>query len=67
MGLGFAVEVLDLNGEADPETRARELAEEHASRAFDLSRGPLLRASLLILAPLRHVLLVNLHHIICDA
>ena len=65
-GIAFAVEVVDLNGEADPEARARALAEEHASRAFDLSRGPLLRASL-ILAPLRHVLLVNLHHIICDA
>ena len=65
--IGFAVEVVDLSGEADPESRARALAEEHASRAFDLSQGPLVRASLLILAPMRHVLLVNLHHIVCDA
>ena len=65
--IAFAVEVVDLGGEADPEAAARRLAEQHAGRAFDLSRGPLFRASLLTLAPLRHVLLVNLHHIVCDA
>ncbi|MEU9508349.1 amino acid adenylation domain-containing protein [Micromonospora sp. NPDC048170] len=37
-----------------------------ARTPFDLERAPLLRASLVRLLPDRHVLLLCLHHIICD-
>ncbi len=43
------------------------LAARHAAHRFDLARGPLLTASLLTLGPSRHVLLVNVHHIVSDA
>lgn len=33
---------------------------------FDLERGPLLRLKLIRTAPLQHVLLITLHHLICD-
>jgi amino acid adenylation domain-containing protein len=39
---------------------------EEARRAFDLARGPLLRAHLVRLETTEHVLLVVLHHIVCD-
>ena len=42
------------------------LAAAEARRPFDLSRGPLLRATLLRLGPQRHVLLLCLHHIVFD-
>jgi amino acid adenylation domain-containing protein len=37
-----------------------------ACRPFDLARGPLLRATLLKLAPQEHVLLLVIHHLITD-
>jgi hypothetical protein len=45
---------------------ARRLAQEEAERPFDLQRGPLLRATLLRLAPTEHALLLDLHHVIAD-
>jgi amino acid adenylation domain-containing protein len=59
-------EDLDLTDTADGEQRARLIAADHASRPFDLVRGPLLRAALVRLAPHRHLFLFNLHHIIGD-
>jgi amino acid adenylation domain-containing protein len=44
--------------------RAR-LAQEVA-RPFDLARGPLLRAVLLRLSPTGHVLVLVVHHLVCD-
>ncbi|MCP5047310.1 MAG: amino acid adenylation domain-containing protein, partial [bacterium] len=35
-------------------------------RPFDLSRAPLLRVGLITLSETRHVLLTDMHHIICD-
>lgn len=37
-----------------------------AERPFDLERGPLLRALLLVLGPERHILLLTIHHIVSD-
>jgi hypothetical protein len=51
---------------AERETEARRLASEEARRPFDLSRGPLLRASLLRLAEEDHILLLTMHHIVSD-
>jgi amino acid adenylation domain-containing protein len=35
-------------------------------RPFDLSQAPLLRVTLVKLSPKKHLLLVDMHHIICD-
>jgi natural product biosynthesis luciferase-like monooxygenase protein/amino acid adenylation domain-containing protein/FkbM family methyltransferase len=46
---------------------AGRLSAEEARRPFDLERGPLLRSSLLRLAPDRHRLLLTVHHLAADA
>jgi len=46
---------------------AERLAREEARQPFDLARGPLLRARLLRLDEREHVLVLTLHHIVCDA
>ncbi len=60
--------VVDLAGlPAAPGQRELErLAGDEARRPFDLVRGPLLRATLLRLAEREHVLLLCLHHTVCD-
>ncbi|WP_069167511.1 MupA/Atu3671 family FMN-dependent luciferase-like monooxygenase [Nocardia altamirensis] len=60
------VPVVDLTGDPDPEAAATRLAEGQARTPFDLSRGPVLRATLLRLAPTRHRLCLTIHHIVCD-
>ncbi len=47
--------------------RARRLAAELARRPFDLAAGPLLSTSLLRLDDSDHLLVLVLHHIVCDA
>ena len=48
------------------EREALRLAEEEARRVFDLTRGPLVRTTLLRLGDDEHVLLLTMHHIISD-
>ncbi len=48
------------------EAEVSRLAQEEAQRPFDLTRGPLLRASLLRLAAGEHVALLTMHHIVSD-
>jgi amino acid adenylation domain-containing protein/non-ribosomal peptide synthase protein (TIGR01720 family) len=48
------------------ETRVHELLEAHATRPFDLRRGPLARTLLIRLSERDHVLGVVLHHIVSD-
>jgi amino acid adenylation domain-containing protein len=60
----FSLTVLDLSTEAEAE--ARRVATEESQRPFDLSAGPLLRASVLRLSEQEHVLLCTMHHIISD-
>jgi len=45
---------------------ARRLAHEEERRPFDLEHGPMLRAGLVRLAAAEHLLLLTLHHIVCD-
>jgi amino acid adenylation domain-containing protein len=52
--------------ESDRLRRAVDLASEEARRPFDLERGPLVRVTLLTLDPTDHVLVLVLHHSICD-
>ncbi len=49
------------------ESRIKQIAVEDAGQPFDLSRGPLLRVTLLRLGEEEHVMLLNMHHIVSDA
>ncbi|HWW75790.1 MAG TPA: condensation domain-containing protein, partial [Pyrinomonadaceae bacterium] len=57
---------LSQQDEQERERRAQQAAAEEARRPFDLTAGPLLRVSLLRLAPEEHVCLFTLHHIVSD-
>jgi amino acid adenylation domain-containing protein len=61
--------LLDLLGLPDEERKAelRRLAIEESRRPFDLSRGPMWRATLLRTGMEEHVLLLSVHHIVFDA
>jgi NRPS condensation-like uncharacterized protein len=65
---GQVIEEVELQGRGreEREEEALRLAYEEARRPFDLSRGPLLRIKLLRLEEQEHVVVLNLHHIICD-
>ncbi|NTX02060.1 condensation domain-containing protein [Myxococcus sp. CA040A] len=62
------LEVLDFRSPSEEETdgRLREVLDAEATRSFDLSRGPLIRFSLVWTAEERHVLVVASHHIVSD-
>ncbi|MBA3439856.1 MAG: amino acid adenylation domain-containing protein, partial [Pyrinomonadaceae bacterium] len=57
---------LERLSEAEREPEALRLVVEDAQRPFDLTRGPLVRASLLRLKEDEHILVVTMHHIISD-
>jgi amino acid adenylation domain-containing protein len=65
---GFSVSVVDLQerAQAEQEAQVHALAQEDVQRAFDLERGPLLRATLVQLAEEEYVLLLTMHHIVSD-
>jgi amino acid adenylation domain-containing protein len=46
--------------------KVQQLANQEAQRPFDLSKGPLFRATLLQLGPESHILVLTMHHIISD-
>ncbi|MCL5996213.1 MAG: amino acid adenylation domain-containing protein, partial [Chloroflexi bacterium] len=52
---------------AERERRAIALARQEAQQPFDLSRGPMLRATLYRLNDDEHLLLTAMHHIVTDA
>ena len=60
--------VVDLSGidAARREAAAHDLAGREALGGFDLETGPVLRVSILRLAPQEHVILVTMHHIATD-
>ena len=66
--LFIALTPIDLSQqpETDREPALQSLLKNEALRPFNLSRGPLIRVQLLRLAPLEHVLALNLHHIVSD-
>jgi amino acid adenylation domain-containing protein len=61
------LEEIDLREHASSAERAAELAAAQAARPIDLSRTPLLHATLYVLGPRDHRLLVLTHHIVSDA
>lgn len=66
--LEIPLAMVDLQGvtEAEREMEARRRAIEEAHAAFDLIRGPLLRAKLIRLGPEDQIFMLTLHHLICD-
>jgi len=58
---GFRVERMSVEDGLDGMIR------DEAQQPFDLARGPLFRARLIRQTPVRHVLLLTLHHAIADA
>jgi amino acid adenylation domain-containing protein len=64
----FPLTIRDLShcAPAERETRLEQEKQAEAGSGFDLSTGPLIRGRLLKLSGREHVLLITLHHIICD-
>ncbi|HEX8149385.1 MAG TPA: amino acid adenylation domain-containing protein [Pyrinomonadaceae bacterium] len=67
--LDLGLPVLDLSGlgPAEREAEVRRLGRAEALRPFDLTRGPLMRTTLLRLREEDHVFLLTMHHIVSDA
>ncbi|NTX38935.1 amino acid adenylation domain-containing protein [Myxococcus sp. CA033] len=64
--LDFDWELVDLSSSPNSDDEALRLLQLDAEAPFNLALGPLFRARLFLLAPQRHLLLLNLHHIISD-
>ncbi|NMG11917.1 non-ribosomal peptide synthetase [Brasilonema sp. UFV-L1] len=66
--LTIPLSVLDLRQlpANERETQAKRVVTAEIEHPFDLSSGPLLRVMLLVLWETEHILLLNMHHIICD-
>lgn len=64
--IDFHIEEIDLSNDIDPKLKANEIAEKEAMFQFDLSVYPLIRAKLLRLDQNSNILLLNIHHIVCD-
>src|SRR6201991_60950 len=64
--LSLPLSFIDLSELSDSETEAQRSAREEAAKPFDLTRGPLLRTTLVRLSAECHLLLVTLHHIVAD-
>jgi amino acid adenylation domain-containing protein len=64
----FELSSRDLSGmaAAQQEEQVRQLIAAEAAVPFDLGKGPLVRSSLLRLGESEHVLLLTMHHIVCD-
>ncbi|MGD7376158.1 amino acid adenylation domain-containing protein, partial [Ralstonia pseudosolanacearum] len=64
--VGFALDRVDLQGQADREQTLAALSEREANTPFDLEQGPLIRGCLVKLGEQEHVLLITMHHIVSD-
>jgi amino acid adenylation domain-containing protein len=62
------IPLVDLSGRPEPNREAEAVAviSDEGKKAFDLSKGPLLRCLLVRLGPERYIFLLVLHHIIVD-
>ncbi|MCP4108251.1 MAG: amino acid adenylation domain-containing protein, partial [Desulfobacteraceae bacterium] len=63
---GFRIEILDLRDISDKEIKAEEIVRKDMSTSFDLSKGPLVRFSLIRLEDEKYIILFNMHHIVSD-
>ncbi|MDI3288324.1 non-ribosomal peptide synthetase [Polyangium sp. 15x6] len=62
----FSLVIQDLEGGPDLERALGEAERAEISRPFDLERGPIFRATLIHARAERHVLVLNMHHIVSD-
>ena len=64
----FSLPLVDLRTlpESERAKTADRMANDLAQQSFDLSRGPLVRSSLIRLAEEEHILVLSMHHIISD-
>jgi amino acid adenylation domain-containing protein len=58
--------LLQKSSDVESNDELSELIAKEAHHVFDLTTGPLLRATLVVLNQQEHVLLLNMHHIISD-
>ncbi|MGE5402694.1 MAG: non-ribosomal peptide synthetase, partial [Ignavibacteriales bacterium] len=65
-GVSFDLVKNDLSNTTDINENIYSLIKEEANRCFDLSKGPLIVASLVKVEEQKHILLFNMHHIISD-
>jgi amino acid adenylation domain-containing protein len=63
----FPLFCVDLRYHSSPEPEAQRLAEWDARGAFDLAQEPLTRVNLFRTADEKHLMAVNMHHLISDA
>ncbi|MCF2150416.1 Non-ribosomal peptide synthetase [Desmonostoc muscorum LEGE 12446] len=59
------VELKDLSTNS-PEIALQQLAQQQALQPFDLASETLIRATLVVLSPTEHVLIVCMHHVVSD-
>ena len=64
--LGFKIDYKDLRKEKNKEEKVKNYIGEDAYKAFDLKKGPLLRAGLLQVEDEEYVFYYNMHHITSD-
>ena len=66
--VNVALPETDLSSLPDPERELawRRLAQEEGRKTFDLSRAPLIRATVVHISAVEHRLLLTIHHIIAD-
>jgi len=64
--IGFKIKQYDLSRNSDKETLAENIINKELANPFDLSTGPLLRASLVIMKDNYYYLIFMMHHIISD-
>ena len=62
----FSLSCNDLRDEKNLQGAVNRVSIEEASQPFELSRGPLIRVTLLRTAEEEHIMLLTLHHLICD-
>ncbi|MFA0960202.1 amino acid adenylation domain-containing protein [Roseivirga sp. BDSF3-8] len=64
--LNFTIDYKDYRESADAVASSRSYIQSDALKAFDLEKGPLIRAALLQLSDDQYVFYYNMHHIISD-
>jgi amino acid adenylation domain-containing protein/FkbH-like protein len=57
---------LSISRESISEAKIKQTIINHAEQVFDLARPPLIRLAIFVVDNARHILLINMHHIISD-
>ncbi|MGI9543937.1 MAG: non-ribosomal peptide synthetase [Cyclobacteriaceae bacterium] len=60
------IEEVTIDVQDGTDSKMHELVREVAQSTFELAKWPLIKAKLISQSPTKHVVILNLHHIICD-